>query len=171
MRSEEATPARLQNKTSATKPVSEPGQDKREKTSNSPAPPDPEVRQKKSRRRFSAAYKKRILEEADACDEPGQIGALLRREGLYSATLTQWRRQRREKGVEGLAPKKRGPQSTRDPQTEKIRQLERENTRLRRNLEESKLIIEIQKKTSALLGIRLSDVSEHEKIVFGDEET
>jgi transposase-like protein len=167
MRSEEATPARLQNKTSATKPVSESGQDKREKTS----PPDPEVRQRKSRRRFSAAYKKRILEEADACDESGQIGALLRREGLYSATLAQWRRQRREKGVEGLAPKKRGPQSTRDPQAEKIRQLERENTRLRRNLEESKLIIEIQKKTSALLGIKLSDVSEHEKIVFGDEET
>ena len=131
--------------------------------------PDPEGRQKTTRRRFSAKDKQRILEEADLCVEHGQIGALLRREGIYSSQLAQWRRQRKEQGTVGLAEKKRGPAPTRDPLRLENARLVRENTRLYRKLEESKLIIDIQKKTSILLGLTLSDVSEHEKIVFGDE--
>jgi transposase len=70
--------------------------------------PDPEVVPQAKRRRFNAEYKVRILEEADACSEPGEIGALLRREGLYSSHLTTWRRQREQGHLEGLSPKKRG---------------------------------------------------------------
>jgi transposase-like protein len=131
---------------------------------------DPEVFEKPVRRRFTALYKRRVLEEADACDEPGQIGALLRREGLYSSQLATWRRLRGEAMSEGLAPRKRGRKPTRNPETERARRLERENARLRARLEEAQLIIEIQKKTSQLLGIKLTDVSEHERIL-NEEET
>ncbi len=117
--------------------------------------PDPEVVQCSKRRKFSAEYKRRILEEADTCTESGQIGALLRREGLYSATLAQWRRQRAQKGIEGLAEKKRGPKSARDPLADTVQRLERENARLRKSLEQSRLIIDIQKKTAALLSMEV----------------
>jgi len=130
-----------------------------------PDRPDPEVKEKPVRRRFAAEYKRRILEEAEACAEPGEIGALLRREGLYSSLLTAWRRQREKALAEGLAPKKRGRKPTKDPRADRIGRLERENARFKQRLEEAKIIIDIQKKTSQLLGIKLTDVSEHEKIL------
>ncbi len=127
--------------------------------------PDPEVREKPVRRKFSAEYKRRILDEADACTEPGGIGALLRREGLYSSLLFSWRRRRNKVLSEGLAAKKRGRKSLKDPRDERLTRLERENARLKGRLQEAKIMIEIQKKTSELLGIKLTDVSEHEKIL------
>jgi len=136
---------------------------------STPERPDPEVRETPVRRRFSADYKRRIVEEAEACSQPGQIGALLRREGLYSSLLSTWRRQRDAAVVEGLAPRKRGRRPSKDPQAARIARLERENVGLKRQVEEAKLIIEIQKKTSQLLGIKLTDVAEHEKILYGEE--
>jgi transposase len=126
------------------------------------------VREGPIRRRFSAEYKQRILAEADVCSQSGQVGALLRREGLYSSLLSTWRRQREAAVAEGLAPRKRGRKPSRDPQAERIARLERENARLKRDIEEAKIIIDIQKKTSQLLGIKLTDVSDHEKILYGE---
>jgi transposase-like protein len=116
--------------------------------------PDPEVSEKKPRRRFTANYKLRILAEADACTQPGQMGALLRREGLYSSNLTTWRQQR-EKGIlQAMTPKKRGrKQKEKNPLAEKIAQLENENRRLQLKLKKADLIIEAQKKMSEILGI------------------
>ncbi len=114
-------------------------------------PPDPEVEPVVHRRRFSAAYKGRILAEADAC-EPGTLGALLRREGLYHSNLKRWRKERDDGMLDGLAPKKRGP--TPDPDRDLKRrnmQLEKENKRLAKRLADAELIIDIQKKISMLL--------------------
>lgn len=115
--------------------------------------PDPEVPAKARRRRFTASYKLRVLEEVDRCSEPGEIGALLRREGLYSSLLSRWRQQREAGALEALAPKKRGrkPQPV-DPQARRVAELERENARLREKLEKAQTIIEVQKKLSQLLG-------------------
>ena len=110
--------------------------------------PDPEVVPRAKRRQFSAAYKRRILEEADACREPGEIGALLRREGLYSSYLTTWRRQRARGD---LAPQKRGRKGP-DRQSREMARLQRENERLRAQLERAEAIIEVQKKVSTLFG-------------------
>jgi len=140
-----------------------------ERFSPEPDRSDPEVRERPVRRRFPADYKRRIVEEADACTHPGQIGALLRREGLYSSLLTTWRRQRDVGVAAGLAPRKRGRKPSKDPQADRIARLERENARLQRRLEQMALIIDIQKKTSQLLGIELTDVSEHEKILYDEE--
>lgn len=119
-------------------------------------PPDPEVPEAKARRRFTAQYKLRILEEADACTEPGQLGVLLRREGLYSSNLTTWRRQRSEGILDSLSPKKRGRKAKKkNPLAERVGQLERENQRLRHKLKQAETIIEVQKKVSQLLGIPL----------------
>ena len=123
---------------------------------------DPEVVPKAKRRRFSAEYKRRILEEADNCTGAGQIGALLRREGLYSSHLSTWRRQR-EKGLlealsplasgqGGLSPKKRG-RKRKDELEREVARLQREIDRLRANLEQAEMIIEVQKKLSRLLGL------------------
>ena len=115
--------------------------------------PDPEVTERATRRRFTAEYKLRILREVDACNAHGELGALLRREGLYSSHLTTWRRQRDEVARAGLAARKRGPKAkVVDP---RLKQLERENTRLKRRLEKAETIIEFQKKVSELLGIPL----------------
>lgn len=117
---------------------------------------DPEVLEKASRRRFTATYKLRVLEEAEGCTEPGQIGALLRREGLYSSHLTTWRRQREAGALAGLAPRKRGSKA--NPQTsqkQRMAELERENERLRHRLAQAETIIDVQKKVSSLLGIPL----------------
>ena len=120
------------------------------------APPDPEVAEKPSRRRFSAEYKRRVLEQADACTEPGQLGALLRREGLYSSHLTTWRKQREKGTLAGLQPKKRGPKSKRGhPLVGENERLRRENQRLRKQLQQAGAIIEIQKRASEILGISL----------------
>jgi len=112
------------------------------------AVPNPEVAEKAVRRRFTAEYKLRILKEADACTKQGQVGALLRREGLYSSNLTAWRR----RIDEGLVPKKRGPVArTPDPNVRRIAQQERDIARLTHKLKQAELIIEVQKKVAALL--------------------
>jgi transposase len=115
---------------------------------------DPEVVPKAQRRQFSAEYKQRILQEHEACTEPGEKGALLRREGLYSSHITTWRRQRERGELAGLAPKKRGVKA--GPQAEENVRLRRENERLKKRLEQAELIIEVQKKVSQILGIESS---------------
>jgi len=126
-----------------------------------PIRPDPEVAAKAARRKFTAEYKLRILREADAC-APGEVGALLRREGLYSSHLTEWRRQRERGELEALTPKKRGRKAQEpDPLAKRIAQLERENQRLQRRLQQAEKIIEVQKKVAALLGSPIDDT--HDK--------
>ena len=119
--------------------------------------PDPEVPAKAQRRRFSAQYKKKILEEADVCKaSPGAMGALLRREGLYSSHLTTWRKQREKGELNGLAPKKRGRKAKPiNPLTRKVRELESETRRLQKQLDRAETIISFQKKLSEMLGISL----------------
>src|SRR5512133_3916190 len=117
-----------------------------------PSPPDPEVPEKAKRRRFSAEYKLAIVREADRCTEPGQIGALRRRERLYSSHLVDWRRQRETGALEALA-RKRGPKPA-DPARVEVDRLRRENERLRGRLAQAERIIEIQGKVSELLGSR-----------------
>ena len=118
--------------------------------------PDPEVPARAKRRRFTARYKLRILEEADACRVPGEVGALLRREGLYSSQLTQWRRARREGSLKALS-RPRGPRGRRhDEVAVENEQLRKENARLRRRLEQAQTILEIQEKASEILGIPLN---------------
>ena len=114
--------------------------------------PDPEVVPKAKRRKFSAEYKRRILEEADNCTESGHVGALLRREGLYSSHLSTWRRQRGRGVVEGLSPKKRG-RKRKDELEREVTRLQRENERLQASLEQAETIIDVQKKLSRLLGL------------------
>jgi len=107
--------------------------------------PDPEVPEKAKRRRFSAQYKLRILREAEACSEPGEVGALLRREGLYSSHLASWRQQREEGALAALS-KKRGRKPKRpSAEARRVAELERENERLRRQLQKAETIIEVQK--------------------------
>ena len=126
-----------------------------------PSPPDPEVPEKAKRRRFSAEYKLAILREADRCAEPGQIGALLRRERLYSSHLVDWRRQR-DTGALGALARKRGPKPA-DPARVEVDRLRRENQRLRGRLTQAERIIEIQGKVSELLGIPLDPASDDEQ--------
>lgn len=116
-----------------------------------PAIPDPEVVVKPKRRQFTAEYKRGILQEADACTQPGEIGALLRREGLYSSHLTAWRHERQRGELQGLAPAKRGRKP--DPQATELARLQRENARLQAQVERAELIIDVQKKLSQLLGL------------------
>jgi transposase len=117
----------------------------------SPPKVDPEVNAKPERRRFSAEYKRRILEEADACTEAGQIGALLRREGLYSSNLVHWRQQRSEGALKALSPKKRGPKP--DPLANENAALRSRIEHLEAELKRAETIIEVQKKLSDLLGL------------------
>ena len=115
--------------------------------------PDPEVSAEAKRRIFTAEYKQRILTEADAAaSTPGAIGALLRREGLYSSHLTSWRRERSTAITQGLTPKRRGPRSRRSPEQDEVRRLQRENQRLAERLRKAEIIIDVQKKVAALLG-------------------
>jgi transposase-like protein len=123
--------------------------------------PDPQVHLRPVRRRFSASYKLSILEEVDHCSEPGQIGALLRREGLYSSHLVLWRRQRRAGTLSALAPAKRGPKAQPpNPLAEENQKLQRENERLTRRLKQAETIIEFQKKVCEILAIPLSEPDE-----------
>jgi len=118
------------------------------------SPPDPEVPEKKPRRKFTAKYKLRILAEADACTQLGQLGALLRREGLYSSYLATWRRQGKNGILQAMTPKQRGrKQKEINPLAKKVAQLEKENRRLQQKLKKADLIIEAQKKMSEILGI------------------
>ena len=113
--------------------------------------PDPEVVSQAKRRHFSAQYKPGILTEVERCTQPGEIGALLRREGLYSSHLTTWRKQRGRGQLQGLSPKKRGRKP--DPQAAELARLQRENERLKARLEQAETVIEVQKKLSQLLGL------------------
>jgi transposase-like protein len=124
------------------------------------AVPEVEVAEKAARRRFDAEYKRRVLKEADAC-APGDIGALLRREGLYSSHLSVWRAARERGEIAGLAPKKRGPKVTPpDPRDRKIAELERETRRLKARLERAEALVDLQKKVSMILGIALPESDE-----------
>ena len=113
--------------------------------------PDPEVVPKAKRRKFTAKYKLRIVEEADACTEPGEVGALLRREGLYASHLSNWRRLRQQGQLQALS-KKRG-RKAQDPSAVELAKLRRENERLRARLAQAEMIIEVQKKVSQILGL------------------
>jgi len=115
--------------------------------------PDPEVSDRPVRRKFTAEYKLRILRETEQCP-PGLLGALLRREGLYSSHLTNWRRQWEEAEREALAPQKRGRKAKDvNPLAHRVTELERENERLKQRLAKAEIIIDVQKKISSLLGI------------------
>jgi transposase len=114
--------------------------------------PDPEVEPRPERRQYSAGYKLRVLEEADQCTERGQVGALLRREGLYSSLLSKWRMQRAGGQLQALSPKKRGCRPA-DPAVVEVARLRQEIERLQARLEKAELIIEVQKKLSQLLGL------------------
>ena len=116
--------------------------------------PDPEVPEKKPRRKFTAKYKLEILEKAERCTEPGQLGALLRKEGLYSSNLTTWRKQRDKGLLDALSPKKRGRKRIeKNPLAHEVARLQRDNERLKKKLKQAETIIEVQKKISQILGI------------------
>src|SRR2546427_1310602 len=118
-----------------------------------PGAVETEVVAKAQRRRFTAEYKRRIVREADRCTKPGELGALLRREGLYSSHLTTWRAARDRGELAGLAPKPRGPKATPpDPRDKKIAEQEREITRWKQRAERAEALVELQKKVAALLG-------------------
>jgi transposase len=121
-----------------------------------PTAPNPEVPEKPVRRRFTAEYKLRILREAEACQRHGELGALLRREGLYSSHLTTWRQQRDQGALDALQAKRRGrkPQSI-NPLAAENERLQRENDRLAMRLKQAETIIDVQKKVSEILGLNL----------------
>lgn len=117
------------------------------------AHPDPEVVARAKRRIFTGEYKQRVLAEADrAKGESGGIGALLRREGLYSSHLVTWRNERATGILQALTPQKRGPKSKRTPLDEENQKLRRENQHLSEELRKAEIVIDIQKKVAALLG-------------------
>ena len=115
--------------------------------------PNTEVVTKAKRRHFTAAEKIRILREVDACQGTGEIGALLRREGIYSSDLTTWRKQRESRELEGLAPRKRGPKP--NPEAIELAKLRREHERLKERMRQAELIIDVQKKVARMLGATL----------------
>jgi len=118
--------------------------------------PEPEVQEKPVRRRFTASYKLQLLQQADACNQFGDIGRLLRREGLYSSHLVRWRRQRNKGMLNGLSSKTRGHKAAkRNPLLPEVERLERENKKLTNRLKQAELIIEVQKKVSQVFGITL----------------
>src|SRR5712664_1618762 len=126
--------------------------------------PDPEVVAKPKRRTYTAEYKQRILQEAEvAATTRGGLGALLRREGLYSSLLAYWRRERAQGILEALTPQKRGPKSKRNPMEEEVQKLRRQNARLSEDLRKAHIIIEVQKKVAALLGNPIPDQDPDEK--------
>lgn len=111
-----------------------------------------EVMAKAKRRQYSAEYKLRILRELDECQGKGEVGALLRREGLYSSLVSKWREQRERGSLNGLAGQRRGPKV--DPNAVELARLQRENQRLKEELERAELIIEVQKKVAQLVGAK-----------------
>ena len=122
--------------------------------------PDPEVPAKLQRRRFSAEYRLRILKQADACKKPGELGALLRREGLYSSLLANWRRQRDQGALRQMRGRRRGPKPR--PVDPRMKQLEAENRQLQRKLQRAETIITLQKKVAEILGIPLKPLDNDE---------
>lgn len=120
-----------------------------------------EVMAQATRRRFTAEYKLRVLQEADACRKPGEIGALLRREGLYTSHLCHWRKQRRARELMGLAPARRGPMpKATNPLAAKVTALEKETRWLKARAERAEALVELQKKVSEILGIELQQNGE-----------
>jgi transposase len=127
-------------------------------TADAGGAPDPEVVAKPKRRRFSAEYRLKILRQADACKAPGELGALLRREALYSSLLSTWRRQREEGALVVLRARKRGPKPKAvDP---RIKEQEKQIARLQRKLKQAEMIIEVQKKVHEILGIPLRTLAD-----------
>ena len=125
------------------------------------AVPDPEVTDRPRRRSFTAAYKLSILRELDACTDPSQAGAVLRREGLYSSNIWDWRQKREAGELLALSPGKKGrPEKPVNPLTPEVARLERENRRLQEELRKARLIIDVQKKLSEILQIPLPDPPE-----------
>lgn len=117
-----------------------------------------EVLAKVVRRRFTGEYKRRVLQEADSCSKSGELGALLRREGLYSSHLATWRGARARGELAGLSVKKRGPKGRQpDPRDKRIAELERAVHRLRARAERAEALVAVQKKLSQLLGIDLPE--------------
>jgi transposase len=126
------------------------------------------VTSKAKRRLFTADYKRKVLQEADACTEAGQIGALLRREGLYSSHLTTWRQARERGELEGLAPKKRGPKAQEpNPLARELAAKEREIARLKAENAKLQIICDVQKKVSLLLGVTLPTIPEDDESTKG----
>ena len=125
--------------------------------------PDPEVSSVIGRRRFSASYKARIVREADACTESGEIGALLRREGLYSSQLTEWRKQYRKGAETALTDDKRGRKATKNPLADENLRLVQELERTQKKLRQAEMVIEFQKNLCEILGISPTSVSAEEK--------
>lgn len=116
-----------------------------------------EVVAQATRRRFTAQYKRTVLREADVCTEPGEIGALLRREGLYTSHLCRWRKQRRARELMGLTPARRGPvPKARNPLAAKVAALEKETRWLTARAERAEALVELQKKVSEILGVALT---------------
>jgi transposase len=129
---------------------------------SAPVAADPEVSSKSVRRRFSAAYKRHILKETDQC-KPGQLGAFLRREGLYYSNLTKWRKQRESAEISGLQPRKRGKKPLlRNPLIQENDKLRRENVRLAKRLQQAETIIDVQKKLCDILGLTVPPIEMNE---------
>jgi transposase-like protein len=119
--------------------------------------PNPEVLERPVRRMYTAEYKLKILKEAESLP-PGELGVLLRREGLYSSNLTTWRRQKEEGTLEALSPRKRGPKAPKpNPLTRKLAELTKENEKLKKKLKQAEMIIEFQKKISEILQIPIEN--------------
>ena len=117
-----------------------------------------EVTEKAKRRHHSVAYKLRIVQEADACTKPGELGALLRREGLYSSSLAAWRKARATGERKGLEARQRGPKAKAvDPSAQKLAEQERETSRWKARAELAEALVEVQKKVAAILGIELPE--------------
>ena len=126
--------------------------------------PETEVTEKAKRRRFGAEYKLRILQEAATCTERGALGALLRREGLYSSHLSTWKEQAEAGELRGLKPKKRGRKATPvDPQAKQVAALLRQVAALQKRAERAEALVEVQKKVSQLLGIALPTPNDDEQ--------
>lgn len=142
---------------------SEPERSCAPKTEACSSPPGAEVSDRATRRRFSAKYKLEIVQEADRCDKPGQIGALLRREGLYSSQLAAWRNLRDAGALHGLSDKKRGPKPPpKNPQAQEMKQMQKQIARLEKKLARAEAIIDFQKKVHALLGSPLEEMDDLE---------
>lgn len=124
---------------------------------------DPEVLALSGRRRFKASYKARIVREADACKEPGEIGSLLRREGLYSSHLNNWRKEYRKGAESALADDSRGRKQTKNPLEPEVERLTRELERTKQKLHQAEMVIEFQKKLCEILGISPTGISKDEE--------
>jgi transposase len=122
---------------------------------------DPEVTPKAKRRSFSAAYKRKILAEVDVAERTGSIGEVLRREGLYSSTLTYWRKER-DAAMDGAFSRKRGPERKHNPLTAENEKLRQRNRRLEEDLRKAEIIIDVQKKVAMLLGRSLPPIPDSE---------